>query len=171
MYSRNQLCAVSSGPNIIQNQARLSDFQGCTEQLFPHSTNSRGVLMWNFTVIVINGPSYFIISFNQLYYSSNVSVIFYEQYLQNTNKNDTINLIHSPSYVYDYTDRWKCWKLFCINILCFWNFKDKITISWSHIFKRKHMDKTNWMYRNHRLWTNPPGRQKEAGWTSCPGLS
>lgn len=81
MYSRNQLCATSSGPNTIQSQAPLSDFQGCTEQLFPHSINSGRALMWNFTVIIINDPSYFIISFDQLYYSSNVSIIFYEQYL------------------------------------------------------------------------------------------
>jgi len=47
-------------------------------------------------VIVINGPSYITISFNQLYNSSNVSIIFYELYLLNTNKNGTVNLIHSP---------------------------------------------------------------------------
>lgn len=69
------------------------------------------------------------------------------------------------SYAYVYTDMWKSWKMFCNNILCFWNFKEKITISWSHILKRKHMHKTRLLYRNQRLWTNPPGRRKEAGWT------
>lgn len=67
------------------------------------------------------------------------------------------------SYTYVYTDVWKCWKLFCINILCFWNVQEKI-ISGNHTLKKKHMHKNRLLYRNQRLRTNPPGRQKEAGW-------
>jgi len=43
--------------------------------------------------------------------------------------------IHLP-YTYVYTDVWNFWKLFCINVLCFSNLQEKMTIEETHAQKQ-----------------------------------